>query len=170
MVDEGLLEQIVKQVLQDMHIQSGPTREEPVPSEEMLDPDKDYPLAQKRPDLVKSPGGYTLEELTLEKVISGEVGASEFRITPGALHLQAQVARGVGRVQFARNLERAAELTGIPDERILEIYNALRPYRSTKQELESIADELENVHGARINAALVREAVSVYEGRNRLKS
>ncbi len=30
------------------------------------------------------------------------------------------------------NFERAAELTAVPDDRILEIYNALRPYRSTR--------------------------------------
>ncbi len=37
------------------------------------------------------------------------------------------------------NFERAAELTAVPDDRILEIYNALRPYRSTKEELLAIA-------------------------------
>jgi propanediol dehydratase small subunit len=34
--------------------------------------------------------------------------------------------------RLAMNFERAAELTAVPDDRILEIYNALRPYRSTK--------------------------------------
>ena len=42
------------------------------------------------------------------------------------------------------NFERAAELTAVPDDRILEIYNALRPYRSTQAELLAIADDLEH--------------------------
>lgn len=42
------------------------------------------------------------------------------------------------------NFERAAELTAVPDDRILEIYNALRPYRSTCAELLAIADDLEH--------------------------
>lgn len=47
------------------------------------------------------------------------------------------------------NFERAAELTAVPDDRILEIYNALRPYRSTKDELMAIADDLENRYQAK---------------------
>jgi propanediol dehydratase small subunit len=66
-------------------------------------------------------------------------------------------------------MRRAAELTAIPDDRILEIYNALRPDRSTKDELLEIADELENEYDAQINADLVREAADVYETRGRLR-
>ena len=36
----------------------------------------------------------------------------------------------------------------------LEIYNCLRPYRSTKQELLNIASELENKYQAQVCAAL----------------
>jgi propanediol dehydratase small subunit len=57
----------------------------------------------------------------------------------------------------------------VSDERILQIYNALRPYRSTKAELLAIADELEHQYGAKINAEFVREAAAVYEARGRLK-
>ncbi len=92
------------------------------------------------------------------------------RITPETLRLQAQIADGVGRNQFAGNLRRAAELTAIPDNRVLEIYNALRPYRSTKPELLAIADELEQQYNAKINADFVREAAGVYERRNRLRT
>ena len=52
---------------------------------------------------------------------------------------------------------------------MLQIYNALRPYRSTKAELLAIADELENKYGAKVNAAFVREAADVYERRGRLR-
>jgi len=67
-------------------------------------------------------------------------------------------------------MRRAAELTRVGDERILEIYNALRPYRSTKADLLAIAEELENKYGAKICAAFVREACDVYERRGRLKT
>ncbi|QTL98809.1 diol dehydratase small subunit [Iocasia frigidifontis] len=130
---------------------------------------EDYPLGKKRPDLVKTPSGKTLDELTLEKILSGEIDGSELRITVETLKNQAKIARKVNREQFARNLERAAELTKISDERILEIYNALRPYRSTKGELLEIADELEEKYGAKVNAGFVREAAEIYEKRKRLR-
>jgi propanediol dehydratase small subunit len=103
-------------------------------------------------------------------VLKGEITPQDVRITPETLEMQAEIAEKVGRHQFARNLRRAAELTRIPDQRILEIYRALRPYRSTKEELLAIADELEQKYGARMNAALVREAAEVYERRGRLRS
>jgi len=52
---------------------------------------------------------------------------------------------------------------------VLEIYNALRPYRSTKVELLAIADELENKYNAKVNAQLVKEAAELYEKRDRLR-
>ena len=67
------------------------------------------------------------------------------------------------------NFERAAELTAVPDERVLEIYNALRPYRSSKEELTAIADELEQKYQAKICAAFVRQAAGLYQTRKKLK-
>lgn len=61
-------------------------------------------------------------------------------------------------------------MTKIPDQRVLEMYNALRPYRSTKKELLDMADELESQYQARVCAALVREAAAEYERRGRLKT
>jgi Dehydratase small subunit. len=105
----------------------------------------------------------------MENVINGSIRPEDIRITSDVLLYQSQIAESVGRHQFAQNLKRAAELTKVPDNRILEIYNALRPYRSTKEELLSIADELEKKYNAVLNAALVREAAEVYEKRGRLK-
>jgi len=45
----------------------------------------------------------------------------------------------------------------------------MRPHVSTKEDLLAIADELEQKYDASINAALVREAAEVYEGRKMLK-
>ena len=133
-----------------------------------FDPIADYPLGTQRPDLVRTPGGLGLDELTLDALRSGRLEASEMRATGETLELQAQVALAAGRVQLAANLRRAAELTGVPDEVILEVYTALRPHRSTADELESWADRLEKDFQAVATAAFVREARVVYEQRNLL--
>lgn len=130
------------------------------------DPRRDFPLATYRPELIRTPTGKRLEEITLDAVLNGDVTAEDLRITPRTLRLQAEIADAVRRPQLAENMRRAAELTAVPDERILEIYNALRPRASTKQELLEIANELEGRYGAPTNAALVREAADVYERRS----
>jgi propanediol dehydratase small subunit len=128
-----------------------------------------YPLSKKRPDLVKTASGKSLDDITLDAVVSGAIKADEIRITPQTLEYQAQIAESISRPQLARNMRRAGELTRVPDERVLEIYNALRPNRSTKAQLLAIADELENQFGAKICANHVREAASVYEARGVLR-
>ena len=133
-----------------------------------FDPIADYPLGTQRPDLVRTPGGLGLEELTLDALRSGRLAASEMRATSETLELQAQVALAAGRAQLAANFERAAELTGVPDEVILEVYTALRPHRSTADELESWADRLEREFQATMTADFVREARAVYAKRNLL--
>jgi propanediol dehydratase small subunit len=133
-----------------------------------FDPIADYPLGTQRPDLVRTPGGLGLDELTLDALRTGRLEASEMRATGETLELQARVALAAGRAQLAANLRRAAELTGVPDEVILEVYTALRPHRSTADELESWADRLERDFHAVATAAFVREARVVYEQRNLL--
>ena len=135
-----------------------------------FDPTADYPLGTQRPDLVRTPGGMGLEELTLDALRSGRLDASEMRATGETLELQGQVALDAGRAQLAANLRRAAELTGVPDEVILEIYTALRPHRSTADELEAWANRLEGEFRAPMNAAFVREAKAVYAERNLLSA
>lgn len=128
-----------------------------------LDPERDYPLGSRRPDLVRSPTGRALGDLALDS----DVSAADLRATPDTLRLQAEVARAAGRSQLADNLVRAAELAGIPDETILEIYTALRPRRASAEELEAWAARLDDV-GAPANAAFVREAAEVYAQRGLL--
>src|SRR4051794_26781792 len=120
-----------------------------------FDPSSDYPLGSARPDLVRTPGGIALEELSLD------VDAAELRATPQTLRLQAEVARAAGRSQLADNLLRAAELASLPDETILEIYTALRPRRSSGEELGAWAERLEGWSAPR-TAEFVREAARVY--------
>ena len=127
--------------------------------------DIEYPLSD-HPDQVETPDGTKLSEITLEKVVEGEIDGEELVIAPETLEKQAQIAEDEGRPQLAQNFRRAAELTAVPDDRILEIYNALRPSGAEKEKLHDIADELENEYGATINAEHVREAAAVYEERD----
>jgi propanediol dehydratase small subunit len=133
-----------------------------------LNAKRDYPLATKRPDLVQSATGVSLNEITLDKVVAGQIKFEDIKTRPETLEYQAQIAESAGRPSLASNLRRAAEMTRIPDARVLEIYNALRPYRSTKQQLLDIAEELGSQYQATICAAHVREAAEVYERRGRL--
>ncbi len=125
----------------------------------------EYPLADD-PENVETPEGTKLSEITLEKIVEGEIDGDELVIAPETLEKQAQVAEEAGRPQVARNFRRAAELTAVPDDRILEIYNALRPSGTDKETLLEIAEELETEYDAEINAAHVREAAEVYEQRD----
>ncbi|MCB2357663.1 diol dehydratase small subunit [Clostridium estertheticum] len=130
---------------------------------------KDYPLATKSKELIKTKSGKGLDDIDVKSVLNGDVKPEDIKITAEVLLYQAQIADEVGRVQFGKNLRRAAEMVAIPDARVLEIYSALRPFRSTKQELLDIATELDDKYNAKINATLVREAADVYEKRSRLK-
>ncbi|VEB02561.1 glycerol dehydratase small subunit [Klebsiella pneumoniae] len=87
---------------------------------------QDYPLATRCPEHILTPTGKPLTDITLEKVLSGEVGPQDVRISRQTLEYQAQIAEQMQRHAVARNFRRAAELIAIPDERILAIYNALR--------------------------------------------
>jgi propanediol dehydratase small subunit len=118
----------------------------------------EYPLSEKMPDRLLTPSGLRFEEVTLEAVMAGRVTMADLRVTAEALELQAQVAEEAGRPQLAENLRRAAELVAVPEERILEVYNALRPGRATREELLRLAGELESDYGAHRCAALIREA------------
>lgn len=170
MADNVNIEQLVKEVLKSMGNLNDTSKAEPKAdcSSKRLTA-KDYPLAKNSKDLVKTRTGKGLDNISIESVLNGSTTAEDIKITADVLEYQAQIAESVGRPQFAKNLRRAAELTIIPDNRVLEIYNSLRPYRSTKAELLAIADELENKYNAKINSALVREAADVYEKRGRLK-
>lgn len=164
MDQELLMKQIVEQVMAAMSGKAAPVA---APKKGCVTA-ADYPLGVKMPEAIKTPTGKPFSSLSYEKVIAGELTSDDMRIAPETLEMQAQVAESVGREAFAGNLRRAAELIAVPDERLLQIYNALRPYRSTKQELLDIAAELDGYKCA-IAAGLVREAAEVYEKRGRLK-
>ncbi len=133
-------------------------------SETRLTP-SDYPISVRRPELLRTPTGATMDDLTMDKVMSGEIVAEDFRITPDTLRMQGEIAEATGRTQLADNFRRAAEMTAIPDETVLAMYNALRPNASSKDELIALADRLETEFSAPHCGGLVREAADVYERR-----
>jgi propanediol dehydratase small subunit len=118
----------------------------------------DYPLAEKIPERLKTPTGLAFADISLEAVLDGRVTMEDLRVTSEALELQARIAEGASRPQLAENLRRAAELVHVPEEKILEIYHALRPGRATRASLLALAADLEARHRAPRCAALVREA------------
>lgn len=168
-MDQATLEKIIRDVIAEIEPVSGPVEPQSGGYTGVRMTAKDYPLAEKSADKLKTPTGKNFNEITLEGVLNGSVGPQDVRITAETLELQAQVAESIGRKTLAGNFRRAAELIAVPDQRILEIYNALRPYHSTKEELLAIADELEGKYNAKISAAHVREAAEIGEARGRLK-
>ena len=167
-ISPELIAEAVKRVMSTLgESQTGANK--PATPAGKVDAKRDYPLAGKRPDLVQSASGMKLEDISLDKVVSGQISFDDIKIRPETLEYQAQIAESVNRPRLAANMRRAAEMTRIPDERLLEMYNALRPYRSTKQELLDIAGELESQYQAKVCASLFREAAEVYDKRNRLK-
>lgn len=139
-----------------------------MPLADDFDPARDYPIAERRPDLVRTASGRPLSDVTVAAVVAGKITIDDLRIAPEMLRRQGQVAAAAGRAALVANFERAAELTRVPDGRLLEIYEALRPRRSTRAQLETIAVELETVYEASRSAALVREAIDAYEHRGLL--
>jgi propanediol dehydratase small subunit len=100
-------------------------------------------------------------DLTVDAILRGEVRAEDVRITPATLERQAAAAEQAGNPQLAENLRRGAELVAFGDDELLQLYDRLRPGRSSAAELQAMADDLE-ARGARRCAALVREAQAAY--------
>ena len=164
-MNEQLLEDMIKDIISSM----GKKEQQTTNTVDKTLTTKDYPIQEKHPELIKTPTNKTLDDITIDKVVSGDITSSDIRVAPDTLELQAQVAESAGRKALAKNLRRAAELTAVPDNRIIEVYNALRPNRSTKEELLAIASELEQQYPATINADFVREAAEVYAKRDILR-
>jgi propanediol dehydratase small subunit len=127
---------------------------------------RDYPVAEKSPDRIKGQRGKSLDALTLEAAANGDLHMDDLRITPTALLQQAEIARSVGRAALAENFERAAEMTRLPQDEIMRIYELLRPGRAqSAAELEAVAERLASEYQAHRLAAFVREAAALYERR-----
>jgi propanediol dehydratase small subunit len=110
----------------------------------------------------------TEERFTVEAAVDGKLQLADLRMDPATLAHQAVVAEEGGNPQLAENLLRAAELAVIDDEEVMNLYEALRPHRSTVEQLEALRVSLE-ARGASRCAELVRQAAVVYARRGLLR-
>ena len=125
-----------------------------------------YPLMENGAEL-RAASGRTADANGLATL--SELSPDDLRISAETLRAQAAVAQGAGFTQLAENLTRAAELTAVPNEELLRMYEIMRPGRSTYAQLQEMATKLEGAYGATTTATMVREAAEVYRQRNLLK-
>src|SRR5215213_7104580 len=123
---------------------------------------KRYPLIENAADDLRAFSGRPLSDITPEAVENGDLSADDLRIHAGTLRFQADIARQAGYDQLAANLLRAAELTLVPNQEVLQIYELLRPSRTSWEQLMTLADHLEQTYQAVENARFIREAAEVY--------
>ncbi len=112
----------------------------------------------------RSRSGRALDELTIDALRAGALTADDFGISRDQLEAQARVAQADNHPQLAENLRRAAELTAVSNERVLEIYELLRPGRARYDDLTRLAGELESQGMLRL-AAFITEAAQAYRAR-----
>jgi propanediol dehydratase small subunit len=121
-----------------------------------------YPLGEHHRDAIRSATGRPLADLSLEAIRDGSMTAADLTIHRETLELQATIAEEAGFPQVAKGLRRAAELTNIPNDRLLELYQALRPGRSTYYQLLSLSQEVASRFDATETAHYIREAADAY--------
>jgi propanediol dehydratase small subunit len=119
-----------------------------------------YPLYREARSRITLPSGRPIEDFTLKQLQAGTLGAGDLGIHEETLRQQARIAEEAGFAPLGRNLERAAELTRLPDAKILEIYQALRR-GERRAALEVLAREIEQAYGATLTAAFLREAAAL---------
>lgn len=128
-----------------------------------------YPLLENEADNLKAVSGRTVNQITLEAAAAGELSDNDLRIRAETLRAQAEVARNAGYGQLAANLLRAAELTAVPNDELLKMYDLLRPGRASYDTLVALADHLESVYNATFTSQFVREAAEAYRLRGLLR-
>ena len=126
-----------------------------------------YPASEKQAGRIVTPGGHSLDDLTLANVLKGRLTIKDVGIQPASLRLQGEVARAAGRDRLADNFDRGAELVNVPQEEIFETYEMLRPGRvRNKDDLLELAKRYRQEYGAVHIAELIENAAEVYERRN----
>ncbi len=133
------------------------------------DAGKRFPLGGDGRDGIAAKSGRLLGEMTLDSVAGGGASPDDVTASAETLLLQARFAREAGYSEVAANLTRAAEMTRIPDEDLLEIYESLRPGRSTYYQLLSLSQQVASRYGAEHTGAYIREAADAYRETGLLK-
>jgi len=116
-----------------------------------------YPLYREARSRLTLRSGRPIDELSVENLEAGGLSAGDLGIHEETLREQARIAEESGFSPLSRNLALAAELTRLPDPKILEIYEALRR-GDGGADLEALAREAEDTWGATTTAAFIREA------------
>ena len=130
----------------------------------------EYPLSQNMPpEEIKSKTGKSLKDININNILDGKITADDIKISKKTLIMQGEIAKEAGRTQLNDNFVRASELIEVPDKELLEIYEKLRPNRSTKSELLEIAKRLYEKYGASNCSKLVLDTMEVYDKRGLLK-
>jgi len=126
----------------------------------------DYPLSEKRADLIQTRTGKPLDAITVAALKSGAATMDDLRITKDALLMQAEIAEAAGRPRLGSNFERAADMVDVPQDFLLRAYELLRPGRAkSKAELLDAAHTFRETYKAERVAAFLEEAAEVYERR-----
>jgi propanediol dehydratase small subunit len=113
---------------------------------------------------IRTRSGRPLADLTIDALRAGALSGDDFSISREQLEAQAVAAEASNHRQLADNLRRAAELTGLSDERVFAIYELLRPGRASFAELTRLAGELASQNMPRL-ALFVGEAAEAYRSR-----
>jgi len=128
-----------------------------------------FPLGAHHRAEISTQSGRPLTDLSLEQIQAGDVSPEDVSIRFETLQQQARFAREAGYDQVADNLSRAAEMTRIPNAELLEIYEALRPGRSTYYQLLSMSQRVASMFAAELTSAYIRQAADVYRDTGLLK-
>ena len=128
-----------------------------------------YPLRGNAADDLRAFSERPLSDITADAIAKGQLSGDDLRTHADTLRRQAAIAGEAGYPQLAGNLRRAAELTGVPNEELLKIYELLRPERADHDELTRLADYLESTYEAGETANFIREAAGVYRERGLLR-
>jgi propanediol dehydratase small subunit len=84
-----------------------------------------YPLSENNAQDLKLASERLLADLHMEPLVNGELSAQDLGIHADTLRAQAEIARQAGYDRLAANLSRAAELTSVPNDELLKMYEAL---------------------------------------------
>ncbi len=129
----------------------------------------EYPLRDSETDALLTHSGRPLSDISADAIAAGDITGDDLRTHADTLRRQAAIAREAGYPQLAANFSRAAELTDVPNDELLKIYEMLRPERASYDELTRLADYLEATYGAKENAAFIKDAAATYRERNLLR-
>jgi len=119
-------------------------------------------------DIRKAQPRLAPEAITIEAVRQGAVGPEDIAIRRETLAAQARQAEAEGYPQLARNFRRAAELTQVPNDVLMQTYDRLRPYRATYYELIALAQELAARYDAPETGDYIRQAAEAYRAKGLL--